>query len=258
MLKSERLSKIIKPQTCRTVIIPMDHGVTDGPMPGLVDMGSTLQKIKQGGADAVIIHKGIVKQNQEALSGLPYLIHISGSSSLGVPLRKVLVADVKECAELGASGVSIHINLGNKYEPYMLEDVGRISRDCEREQMPLLAMMYVRDQKNGEIINDASVKSVAHAARIAYELGADIVKVNYTGNPEEFRQVVNGCKIPVVIAGGSKQEFSEFIDMIRAAMLAGASGVSCGRNVFQAEDVVSVIKEICAVVYEDKNSTRIK
>ncbi|MFH1713283.1 MAG: 2-amino-3,7-dideoxy-D-threo-hept-6-ulosonate synthase [Candidatus Jacksonbacteria bacterium] len=249
MLKKERLSKIIKSQTGRTVIIPMDHGVTDGPMPGLVDMAQTLSKVKQGGGDAVIIHKGIVKQNREALDGLPYLIHISGSSSLGVPLRKVLVADVKESVELGATGVSIHVNLGNKYEPYMMEDLGRIARDCERERMPLLAMMYVRDQKNGEIINDTSVKSVAHAARLAYELGADIVKVNYTGDSEKFKQVIDGCKIPVVIAGGSKQALPEFIEMIKAAMSAGAAGVSCGRNVFQSDDVAETIKQICKVVH---------
>lgn len=255
MLKKERLNKIIKPQTGRTVIIPMDHGVTDGPMPGLIDMVQTLEKVKQGGADAVVIHKGIVKQNREVLEDLPYLIHISGSSSLGIPLRKVLVADVKECAELGAIGVSIHINLGNKYEPYMMEDFGRIARDCERERMPLLAMMYVRNQKGGEIINDASVKSVAHAARLAYELGADIVKVNYTGNPEEFRQVIEGCKIPVVIAGGSKQAFPEFIDVIRSAISAGAAGVSCGRNVFQAEDVIATVRKVAEIVhgYKAKN-----
>ncbi len=249
MLKKERLNKIIKLQTGRTVIIPMDHGVTDGTMLGLVDMAQTLEKVKQGGADAVVIHKGIVKQNSEVLEGLPYLIHISGSSSLGVPLRKVLVADVKECAELGAIGVSIHINLGNKYEPYMMEDLGRIARDCERENMPLLAMMYVRNQKGGEIINDTSVKSVAHAARLAYELGADIVKVNYTGDPEEFRQVIEGCKIPVVIAGGSKQAFQEFIDVIRSAISAGATGVSCGRNVFQSDEVAETVKQICKVVH---------
>lgn len=249
MLKKERLNKIIKSQTGRTVIIPMDHGVTDGPMPGLIDMVQTLEKVKQGGADAVVIHKGIVKQNREVLEGLPYLIHISGSSSLGVPLRKVLVADVKECAELGATGVSIHVNLGNKYEPYMMEDLGRIARDCEREKMPLLAMMYVRNQKGGEIINDTLVKSVAHAARLAYELGADIVKVNYTGDSEEFRQVIEGCKIPVVIAGGSKQAFPEFIEMIKAAISAGASGVSCGRNVFQAEDVAGTVRQVVEVVH---------
>jgi DhnA family fructose-bisphosphate aldolase class Ia len=183
------------------------------------------------------------------LQALPYLIHISGSSSLGVPLRKVLVADVRECVELGATGVSIQVNLGNKYEPYMMEDLGRIARDCQREGMPLLAMMYVRDQKHGEIVNDLSIKSIAHAARVAYELGADIVKVNYTGNAEEFKQVVSGCQIPVVIAGGSKLPVPGFLEMIGAAMSAGAAGVSCGRNVFQADDVAAVVKSVCEMVH---------
>src|SRR3989339_325286 len=249
MLKQERLNKILNPKTGRTVIIPMDHGVTDGPMAGLVEMSSILEKVKKGGVDAVILHKGIVKQNQAALAGLPYLIHISASSGLGVPLRKMLVADAKECVELGATGVSIHVNLGNQYEPEMLADLGRVARDCEREGIPLLAMMYVRDQKNGQIINDLTVKSVAHAARLAYELGADIVKVNYTGSSDSFKEVVAGCQIPVVIAGGSKGSPEDFLQSIKDAMSAGAKGVSCGRNVFQAEDVTTMVKKVREVVH---------
>ena len=248
MSKHARLSHIIKPDG-KTVIIPMDHGVSDGPMQGLANVAPTLEAIKKGGADAVILHKGIVKHNHEVLAGLPYLIHVSASSSLGVVLKKVLIADVKECMELGASGVSIHINLGNEYEPYMLEDLGRIARDCEREGMPLLAMMYVRDMKDGSIINDTSAKSVVHAARIAYELGADIVKVNYTGDPGSFAAVIAGCKIPVVIAGGSKQTHDEFVKTVKDALCAGAAGVSCGRNVFQTEDVVATVREVVKVVH---------
>jgi len=248
MLKQERLNKIIKPDIGKTVIVPMDHGISCGPIKGLINMAETLEKIKKGGADAVVLHKGIIKQNKEALEDLPYLVHISGSSDLGVPLRKVLVADVKECAELGAVGVSIHVNLGNKYEPYMMEDLGQIARDCQKEQMPLLAMMYVRDQQNGEIVNDTKAKSIAHAARVAYELGADIVKVNYTGNSADFKQIVAGCKIPVVIAGGSKLPKDQFLEMVKEAIAAGARGVSCGRNVFQADSVTQMVQEVCRVV----------
>lgn len=248
-MKQEFLSKIIRPATGRTVIVPMDHGVTDGPMQGLENMAETIAKVKAGGADAIIIHKGIVKQNKAALVDMPFLIHISGSTGMGVPLRKVLVADVKECVELGATGVSIHVNLGNQYEPEMMADLGRIARDCERERIPLLAMMYVRDQKDGQIVNDTSPKSVAHAARLAYELGADIVKVNYTGDAESFRSVADGCKIPVVIAGGSKLPQNEFLAVVNDALQAGASGVSCGRNVFQAEDVSGMVREVVETVH---------
>lgn len=249
MLKQQRLHKIISPSDGKTVIVPMDHGVSDGPIKGLALISETLNRIKDGGADAVVLHKGIVKQNREALLSLPYLIHVSASTSLGAPLKKVLVADVAECVELGAQGVSIHINLGNMYEPEMLADLGKVARDCERQNMPLLAMMYVRSDMNGEIANDISVKSLSHAARIAYELGADIVKVNYPGTKEGFQAVVEGCKIPVVLAGGSKGLKEEFMGIVRDAVDAGGAGVSCGRNVFQAEDVEGMVREVVKVVH---------
>ena len=249
MNKNERLHKIINSRDNKTVIVPMDHGVSDGPIKGLDAMGGTLRKIKDGGANAVVLHKGIVKQNSEVLYDFPYFIHVSASTSLGVLLRKVVVADVAECKELGATGVSVHINLGNSYEPEMLADLGRIARDCERLEMPLLAMMYVRNEKNGKVVNDTSTKSLAHAARIAYELGADIVKVSYPGTREGFQEIVQGCKIPVVLAGGSKGLKGEFMKILEEAIDAGASGVSCGRNVFQADDVEGMVREVVQIVH---------
>jgi predicted phospho-2-dehydro-3-deoxyheptonate aldolase len=249
MNKNERLQKIINSRDGKTVIVPMDHGVSDGPIKGIEAMSEMLARIKEGGADAVVVHKGIVKQNREVLNDFPYLIHISASTSLGVVLRKVIVADVAECKELGASGVSVHINLGNSYEPEMLADLGRIARDCDRHEMPLLAMMYVRSEKNGEVVNDANVKSLAHAARIAYELGADIVKVSYPGKREGFQEIVRGCKIPVVLAGGSKGLKADFMKILEDAIEGGASGVSCGRNVFQADDVESMVREVARKVH---------
>ena len=118
--------------------------------------------------------------------------------------------------------------------------------------MPLVAMMYPRGKN---IANPNDVEVVAHAARAGAELGADIIKTNYTGDPESFARVVKGCPVPVVIAGGPKTETDmEFLQMIDGAMQAGARGVAIGRNVFQHKDPVQMTQAIAAIVNQGKSA----
>jgi predicted phospho-2-dehydro-3-deoxyheptonate aldolase len=227
----------------------MDHGVTDGPISGLEKMDEIIRKVKEGGADAIIIHKGIFKLCREAIGDLPVLIHISASTGMGVSLKKVLVATAREVKNLGAAGVSVHLNIGNEYEPEMLRDLGIISRECEEEGLPLLAMMYPRGIIDGRIVHYNDPARVAHAARLAAELGADIVKVPYTGDAKSFGEVVKSCPVPVVIAGGAKGSEEAMLSSIRDCVRAGATGVSVGRNVFQSEDVPGMVKKVRDTVY---------
>jgi predicted phospho-2-dehydro-3-deoxyheptonate aldolase len=247
--KQQRLEKIINPQTNRTVIVPLDHGVSDGPIAGLIDMKTTLQKVIKGGANAIVLHKGLLRQHKDILQDIPVLCHISASTTLGVVLKKVLVATVEEVAELGAVGVSIQVNLGNIHEPDMLRDFGKVSGECQRLGLPLLVMMYVRDLVNGKVITETSSEKVKHAARLASELGADIVKVSFTGSGQSFQEVVLGCPIPVVIAGGAKGSEQAMLQSIQDCMDVGATGVSVGRNVFQHEDVVGMLQKVCHIVH---------
>lgn len=240
--KEERIAQIVNGRTGRMVIVPMDHGVSDGPIEGLIDMEGAIARAKEGGANAVVIHKGIYKRAD--MQNMPALIHISGSTGMGTVLRKVLVAEPEEVLALGAAGVSIHVNLGNEYEPEMLEDLGYVSGECERLGLPLLAMVYVRDIVDGKMVTKTDAASVAHGARVAYELGADIVKVPYTGSEESFREVTRGCGIPVVIAGGAKGSEEVMLDSIEASVRAGGAGVSVGRNVFQHPDMVEMLRKV--------------
>ena len=113
--------------------------------------------------------------------------------------------------------------------------------------MPLFAMMYTRGPK---IKNEFDVKVVKHAARVGAELGADIVKVVYTGSPETFSEVVEGCFVPVVIAGGEKMETDrEILEMVKASVTAGGAGVSIGRNVFQHRDPEKIVRVITKLVH---------
>src|SRR5262249_53442199 len=189
----------------------------------------------------------------DQLEKIPFWLHVSASSHLGKwPLRKVLVAVPEEALELGAMGVSVHVNLGNEHEPEMLGDLGLVAAQCRRLKLPLLAMMYVRHMRLGKVVNVTQPGALAHAARVAAELGASLVKVPYTGDPASFCTVTAGCPVPVVIAGGARsgdENEVQVLDMIRGAIRAGAAGISMGRNIFQNPDMRGMLRKVKEIVY---------
>lgn len=248
--KSIRLERIINRQTGKTVMVPMDHGVTVGPIPGLIDIKRAVGDVVEGGANAIIIHKGIVRAgHRQSGRDVGLIIHMSASTVMSPdPTGKVLVCTVEEAIKMGADGVSIHINLGAPTEDEMLDHLGQVSRACQEWGMPLLAMMYTRGPK---IENEYSVKYIKHAARVGAELGADIVKVNYPGSVRAFEEVTGGCPVPVVIAGGEKLESDmDILNMVEGAIKAGGAGVSIGRNIFQHANPGRIIAAISAIVHE--------
>jgi len=248
-----RLERILDRNSHRTVIVPMDHGVTLGPIPGLQDMKTSVNKVVEGGANAIIIHKGIVANGHRGRGkDIGLIVHLSGSTSMSPdPSAKVPVCTVEEAIRLGADAVSIHINLGAPTDDTMLAHLADVARRCADWGMPLLAMMYPRGAK---ITSEFDVKFVKHAARVAAELGADVVKVNYTGSPQTFEEVVDGCLIPVVIAGGEKMETDEqVLQMVEGALRAGAAGVSIGRNAFQHEDPQRMVQAISMIVHGQRS-----
>jgi len=248
--KKIRLERIIDRNSGKTVIVPMDHGVTVGPIEGLADMRTTVSKIVAGGANAILMHKGIVQAGHRGAGrDVGLIIHLSGGTSMSPdPNAKELICTVEEAIKLGADAVSVQINLGAETDKEMLGQLGFVSERCLQWQMPLVAMMYTRGPK---IKNEYDVNNVKHAARVGAELGADIVKVPYTGSVKSFTEVVQGCPVPVVIAGGSKMESDKDIfEMVEGALKAGAAGLSIGRNAFQHKDPEKIVGALCKMVHE--------
>ncbi len=248
--KDVRLRRIFDQKTGRTVIVPMDHGISMGPVRGIADIRVTVDKIAEGGASAIVIHKGLVPFAGPSVGDkLALIVHISASTSLSMdPNHKVLVAAPEEACALGADGVSIHCNLGGENEEQMIADFGKTANECRALGMPLLAMCYPRGKN---VKSQFDVEPVKHCARLAAELGADVVKTNYTGSIDTFKEVVKGTPIPVVIAGGPKLDSDKaLLQMVYDAMQAGAKGVSIGRNVFQHEDVAGITKAISRLVFD--------
>lgn len=235
----------------RMVLVPMDHGISSGPIEGLVDLAETVNRVADGGADAVLMQKGMVRHGHRGYGkDVGLIIHMSASTSLGPdPNNKVQVCSVEEAMRMGADAVSVHVNVGSATEPAQLQKLGSVAEECERLGMPLLAMMYPRGDK---IEDQHMAKYVAHAARAGAELGADIVKTNYTGDKESFRSVTDGCPVPVIIAGGPKAETTEeLLGDVRDAVDAGAAGVAIGRNTFQHENPTAMVRALHDIVHRD-------
>jgi predicted phospho-2-dehydro-3-deoxyheptonate aldolase len=255
--KQIRMERIINRDTGKTVIVPMDHGVTVGPIEGLGDMKTTIDNMVTGGANAIVIHKGIVKAgHRHSGKDIGLIIHMSASTNMSVdPTSKVAVCTVEEAIKLGADAVSLHINLGSPDEKDMLKHFGEVSFECMEWGIPLLAMMYPRGDK---IKSEFDVKFVKHAARVGAEIGADIVKVNYTGSTESFKEVTDGCPVPVVIAGGEKLDSDQdILNMVEGAMKAGAAGVSIGRNAFQHPKPDKIVNAISQIVHSNISAEEI-
>ena len=249
--KTIRLERILNRKTQRAIIVPMDHGVSVGPIDGIIDMRETIVDMANSGADAVLMHKGLVRCGHRA-SGrdVGLIVHLSASTSLS-PLSnsKTLVGTVEVAVRLGADGVSVHVNLGDTNEREMLADLGRVARSADEWGMPLLAMVYARGPR---VDNEFDPAVVAHCARVGVELGADVVKVPYTGDMESFSDVVSACCIPVVIAGGPRTESTrQFLEMVDNSLKAGGSGLSVGRNVFQHPRRTRLVQALRGLVHEN-------
>lgn len=249
--KEIRLERIIKRGTGKAVIVPMDHGVSAGPILGITNMKEAMSQVAEGGANAVVVHKGMVgRGHRKGGPDMGLIVHLSGSTSLSPePNAKTLVCTVEEAIKLGADGISVHVNIGNGHEKEMLADLGHVAQRAAEWGMPLLAMIYPRGEK---IKDEYDLQAIKQAARLGAELGADVVKVSYTGSPSTFQEVVKGCHIPVIIAGGPKMDSDRAIlEMVKGAMEAGAAGTSIGRNVFQHENPTKIVRALCMVVHED-------
>ena len=249
--KRIRMQRIVNRENGRTVIVPLDHGLSAGPMPGIVDMHDTVSKVADGGANAVVMHKGMTSAgSRDHGRDIGLLIHLSASTGISPHANsKVLVGTVEDALRLGADGVSVHVNLGDEDEGRMLADLGRIASEADAWGMPVLAMIYARGPK---VTNEYAPELIAHCARVGAELGADIVKVAYTGDMHSFADAIAGCRVPVVIAGGPKLDSTEaFLKMVQDSLKAGASGLSVGRNIFQHPDPAALCRALSGIVHKD-------
>ncbi len=249
-----RLKRFMRSPSGRIVVFPLDHGVSCGIIPGLENMDRVIRLGVNGGADAFVLHKGMMRFLEPMTGTLPgVFMHLSASTQLGPAFhRKVLVGSVEEAIRRGADGVSIHINLGDASEPGMLEDFGRVGDACSRWQIPLLVMIYVR---GAGMVSPPPDPAIAHCARLAAELGADLIKIPNPQDEETLQTIARSVPVPVVVAGGSKKDDPlGFLMRIERALKSGMRGVAIGRNIFQGSDPERLLRAVKQMVHENASA----
>ena len=236
----------------RYLIVPMDHGVTLGPVTGLRDIETTIDRITRGGADAVLTQKGIAPRVHPNKNGKGFIVHLNGSTAIGPDSNdKRITGSVEEALRAGADAVSFHINVGSDSEPDQLTQLGDLTEKAHRYGVPVLTMAYAR----GPGVDERDAETLGHAVRIAEELGSDVVKTAYSGDLDSFQYVCESTRLPVVIAGGARGTDRRTVEMVRGAMDAGATGVSMGRSIFQHESPEAITRAVAAVIHDDADAT---
>ena len=198
-----------------------------------------------------MFQKGLAEQYYDG--SVPLILKLNGKTSLpkGEPISRA-VCTVDRAIELGAKGVGYTIYLGSAHESLMLEEFGAIQEEAHRKGVPAIAWVYPR----GEAIKDDTSKEiVAYAARAGLEIGADAVKIKYTGEPESFRWAVKSAgKAKVFMSGGPKTSTDdEFLEQVRGAVSAGASGLAVGRNVWQRQDPFGIADALKEVIFRTRS-----
>jgi len=243
-----RVRRLFSDQSGKTILLPLDHGVTEGLIPGLEDMKTLLKELTPELVQGVILHKGFAREFGHFVDTRQNLIvHLSAGTKHGLPpYNKSLVCSIQEALRIGADAVSVHINIGNDLEDRMLSDLGMVVDEAHQLGIPVLATVFAR---GGQIVNELDPALVAHCIRLGAELGADLVKVPFPGAKDNFTKAIAACPVPVLIAGGPRQpKIEAFVDMIKQAMDIGVKGVSIGRNIFQHPEPIKALEIIADVV----------
>ena len=239
-----RMSRMIRPSTGHSVMLACDHGYFMGPTRSLEDPRKTISPLVPY-ADVVSVTRGILRSSVDPAWDVPILLRVSGGTSI---LKEDLsdegiTTSMKEAVRLNAAAVSISVFVGAPNEKQTLLNLGRLVDEGEEYGMPVMAITAV-----GKELEKRDDRYLALACRISAELGAHIVKTYYC---EGFSKVVDGCPVPLVVAGGPKLNTeADVFQLVQKALQEGAVGVDMGRNIWQNDNPVAVIKGIRAIVHE--------
>jgi putative autoinducer-2 (AI-2) aldolase len=237
-----RLARVFRPATGRTVMLAIDHGYFQGPTTGLERVDLSIVPLI-GHADALMTTRGMVRSTIPPASGVPIVLRASGGPSILMEMSNEQIAvSMEDAARINASAVAVQVFIGGEFETQSVHNMTRLVDESQRYGIPVLAVTAV----GKELTRDA--RYLRLATRICAELGAHVVKTYYCA--EDFDTVTAACPVPVVMAGGKKLPELDALTMAYRAVEEGAAGVDMGRNIFQSDDPVAMIRAIGAVVHE--------
>ena len=240
---TNRISKIIKPENGRCVMLAVDHGYFLGPTEKLEVPQKTVEPLLPY-IDSIMLTRGVLRTSLPPISNVPIVLRVSGATSIiGEDLsNETITTSIEDAIRLNVSCLALSIFVGSKYEHQTLSNLAILVDNGQKYGIPILAVTAV----GKEMVRDA--RYLGLACRIAGELGAHVVKTYYC---ENFEKVIEGCPVPVIIAGGKK--LANEIDVLELTFNAineGASGVDMGRNIWQSDHPIAMIKAVRSIVYE--------
>ena len=245
------LDKITK--NGKALFLAYDQGLEHGPADFTeenVNPVKLLEIADSGYFTGVILQKGIAEKYYfEKNYQVPLIVKLNGKTNLvkDEDPYSPQICSVAEALSYGAKAVGYTIYLGSEHESKMIEEFGRIEQEAEEAGLPVIAWMYPRGRN---IPDESDPKIIAYAARVGLELGADIVKIRYTGDPVSFNWVIrNAGETKVVVMGGSKEDESTFLEKTKIVMDQGAIGLAVGRNVWQNPEPLSISKKIADIIW---------
>src|SRR5713226_4355110 len=239
-----RLSRIIKPDTGRTVMLAVDHGYFMGPTHRLEQPRKTIEPLLPY-ADGLMLTRGTLRNCVDPKANVPIVLRVSGGASIvsSSLSNEDVTTSVREAVRLNVAAMALSIFVGSEHEHQTLTNLGKLVNEGEEYGIPVLAVTAV-----GKELEKRDARYLALSCRIAAEFGAHIVKTYYC---ENFEKVVNSCPVPVIIAGGPKLDSElDALQLTYDALQAGAAGVDMGRNIWQSDYPVPMIKAVRAIVHQ--------
>ena len=236
-----RLAKIIKPQDNRALMLAVDHGYFLGPTEKLEVPKKTIAPLLKY-CDSLMLTRGVQRTSVDPNTSVPMVLRVSGGASIiGEDLsQEEITVTMKDAIRLNVSAVAMSMFVGSKYENQTIVNLGKLVSEAEEYGIPVLAVTAV----GKELGKDARYLSLA--CRIAAEQGAHVVKTYYC---ENFEKVVESCPVPIIVAGGKKIPERDAMQLTYNSIKGGAVGVDMGRNIWQSENPVPMIRAIRAIVH---------
>lgn len=241
---NNRLSRIIRPDTGRSVMLAVDHGYFLGPTSRLEVPRKTIMPLAPY-ADAIMLTRGVLRSSIDPSICNSVVLRVSGATSIiGEDLsNEGLITSVEDALRLNASGVALSIFVGSKHERQTLLSLAELVDQGQKHGMPVLAVTAV-----GKELGKRDARYLGLACRIAAEIGAHIVKTYYC---DGFEKVVESCPVPIVVAGGPKLAERDALELTYNSIKAGAAGVDMGRNIWQSDNPIPMIKAVRKIVHEE-------
>lgn len=262
MGKEIRMGRLFNKKSNRMVLVTIDHGICISPTKDIANVKNIVKEIVKGGANAVLLTPGIAKIVYKELVGTntSLMLRIDGTAtSIGPDLtNNNLIYSVEGALQLGADAVATFGVIGVQREAQLSNKIGQTAEKCEKLGMPMLVEMIPDEILNHQFENKANRKwpsnpeIIKFSARVAAELGADIVKGYYTGEQKSFKEVIEYCPVPyAVLSGPAFNDLKVFLKFVKDAIECGSSGVAVGRNVWTHKNPAGITRAICRIVHEN-------